>query len=201
MNIEFSVSPEVFGGELADWLKVDWPSVWNGPPNGGAELDAWLSRYGWKPVELQRQLEVETRHGSVFEFHSDGTWAPVNAVTRGLMRAGSNSSDDRDRVLGEVAERWEAYLAHAVAAAGEPTGVGVAGRPGFPVPPGNEWSVPDSERENPRRLAYWEGFGGGLDAPVLVVRQGVALPTWSDSPVPSSNISMVFHRPHGWRRH
>lgn len=199
MEIRVFVTPEVIGAELADWAQVDWSSVWNGPPNDPDE-GGWSSRYGWKPVELQRQLEVETRHGSVFEFHSDGMWAPVNAVTRGLLRIGSQDPGERDPVLDEVTQRWEAYLAHAVAAVGEPTGVGVAGRPGFPVPPANEWSVPDSERENPRRLAYWEGFGGGPDAPVLIMDQGVTRPTWDEPARPSSDIDLLFKRPHGWRR-
>ncbi|MET9320857.1 hypothetical protein ABZX75_11825 [Streptomyces sp. NPDC003038] len=186
--------------ELEGLRRVDWASVWAGPPQGGSPgFRAWCERYGWEPQTFDRQLVVRTATGGRLTFESGGFWNPVESVSHYGWQVKAGAAEENPAVLDLAAETWPEYVAAATGVLNAPAWAGSWDTADFPEPPApGYW--PEREfrlkSRRPYRFAYWGGTGsGGAAEPFVVLSQSIAFPTWAADMPGASAISLEVRPP------
>ncbi|WP_152487115.1 hypothetical protein [Nocardiopsis halotolerans] len=189
MEAVVEMSPDALRLDLADFWRIDWPTVWAGPPLPvDPGFEEWCARFGWKPQTVENDLKVLTRHGTLWKLSARGLWRPVVQVDQGMWRLETSVKEEEEEVVAAGVAAWEEYVRAVSEVWGEPSWSGGAGDEDFPDSPAKGmWRKPNSAQGNPYRLAFWvppvEDTG-----PVVVLIQGVAHYTWE--PVPGAGSSI-----------
>ncbi|MFF1624819.1 hypothetical protein ACFVXW_23000 [Streptomyces sp. NPDC058251] len=192
-------TPQELAAELAALRGVDWPWVWAGPPQGGSPaFREWCARYGWESQNVEGNLIVHTRTGGELTFGAGGSWNPVDRVDYLAWDVSAGSAGENAQVFSAAAEAWPVHLAAVASALGAPTWTGPWDAPDFPEPAhesawgGQEFRL---RTRSPYQLAYWSPFGDRAGQPLIVLKQTVSFPTWTDNLAGGSTIRLIAYRP------
>jgi hypothetical protein len=192
-------TPQDLATELAALWGVDWPWVWEGPPQGGSPaFREWCERYGWDPQNAEGNLVVRTAMGGKLTLGAGGRWNPVSDIDYVAWDLAAAESLENPQVIAAAEETWVEYLAAAVGVLGAPTWTGAWDAPDFPEPthetywPGREFRL---KARRPYRLAHWSPTEGGQERPVVVLDQSVSFPTWGEAAPGGSMIWLKMFRP------
>ena len=198
MQVEYPMPSESFLLELDDMSRVDWPSVWAGPPQGGSgEFQDWCARYDWDPQTVENDLRVITRNGNEVTLSANGQWSPVISFKfyRSLADIETSEIKEKREVVKRGIAEWKRLRDSISQKLGNPTWSGEAGDSDFPESPvDGYWRKPRSSKGNPFRLAYWSPPQDS-HIPVVVLNLGVTRDTWEPDGGSGSILSASFRPP------
>ena len=197
MRVDNSMSDESLLRELEDLKQADWASIWEGPPTAvDPGFEEWCSRRGWKPLTVERDLDVTTRSGNKATLSSKGFWSPVVSLDffDSLQKTSTSEPEEKKEAVQKGVDGWKHYTRLTSGVWGAPTWSGAAGDSDFPEPPVDDplWK-PESSKGNPFRLSFWTPQGS--EGPVVVLTLGVTRFTWKPGTGAATNLSISFFPP------